>query len=321
MRMLIRREIAAGLLAAFLILPSAWQGDVAVHAASQPVSKKLVLPTYAQVLKAVSEAATSTKLPPLQPPYQDQGWGGHCIAQYLETTSALCVSGDPQGSHTLVVYGDSHGYMWMPAFTSIGTYLHWRIIQIQKAGCQVADFPRWLPAYRRPYTECAAFQSFAIASIKKLHPDMVVVTSLAKDAELVVHGQPTTTGLESAWATGLATMLARLKPLAGRVIVLGDMPYPNQVSDDCLSAHASDIRACDTPRADAVLAAHNRMEQRVATQHGVRYVDTTAWFCTATVCPAVINGIEVYADLYHITLNYALWLSDVMGTATGILAQ
>jgi hypothetical protein len=288
---------------------------------SKPLPARLVLPTYAQVIKAVAAAVNITRLPPLAPPLQDQGWGGHCIAQYLETTSELCVSGDNNGAHTLVIYGDSHGYMWMPAFDSIGKYLHWKVVQLMKAGCQVADFPRWLPQYHRPYTECAAFRSFALASIKKLHPDVVVLTSLAKDVELVVNGHPTTNGLDAAWASGLASMITKIKPMAGRIVVLGDIPYPNRLSDDCLSAHANNIRICNTPRADAVLGAHNSIEQQVATQHGARYVDSIPWFCTASVCPAVISSTEVYSDLYHITLNYALWLSYVMGTATGLIAH
>jgi hypothetical protein len=291
----------------------------ALAAVTKP--KEIKLPTTAQVIKAVTDAVKVIKLPAQPPKIFNPGSVKGCDGLLEDTSVKLCVLGDRKGSHSVVVYGDSHAHMWLPAFDAIGKHAHWKVVQLTKQACQVPDFPRWLGPQRRPYTECVAFRSFALASISKLHPDVVVLTSLWKGAKLVVNGRPTATGLDKAWATGLAKMIAKIKPMTGRVIVLGDMAYPKQAGDDCLPAHADDIRPCNTPRADAVFEAHNRMEQRVATQNGAQYVNTIPWFCTATVCPAVVAGLSTHADLWHAAPNYALWLSYALGTTTGLLSK
>jgi hypothetical protein len=106
--------------------------------------------------------------------------------------------------------------------------------------------------------------------------------------------------------------------------VTGDSAYPVQEPTDCLSAHANDVHACDTLRSGAIdesgLPAgafddHNRREQQVVEQNGARYVSVTSWFCTDTVCPAVIGGLAVYRDAFHISPNYAYWLSGALATA------
>ena len=64
---------------------------------------------------------------------------------------------------------------------------------------------------------------------------------------------------------------------------------------------------------------HNQREQQVAEQNGARYVSVTRWLCTDSVCPAVIGGLAVYRDNFHVSPNYAYWLSNALGTATGLL--
>jgi hypothetical protein len=126
--------------------------------------------------------------------------------------------------------------------------------------------------------------------------------------------------MDAAWATGLASVLKQLKPSTGRVIVVGDIAYNPQGGAGCLSGHQNDVHACNTPREDAVFEAHNQMERGIAARYGARYVDTIPWLCTATVCPAVVGGLGTHLDANHVAPNYALWLADALGTATGLLA-
>jgi hypothetical protein len=97
------------------------------------------------------------------------------------------------------------------------------------------------------------------------------------------------------------------------------MPYPTQPGIDCLSANPNNVERCTDDIGDSVNAEHNANEKRVAEEHGAGYVDITPWFCTDTVCPAVINGLTVHRDSMHISENYAVWLSEVLGRATGLM--
>lgn len=273
-------------------------------------------PSNDQILKEVAEGVNVVELPP-QPRTKDPVRDG-CRATIQDTTSKMCVYGEQDSSRSVVVYGDSHANMWIPAFDAIGKTAHWKIIQMGKRGCQVADFPRWSPEEKRLYTECAAFRSFALEQISELHPDVVVLVSNSKDIQMEMNGRPTRDGLEDAWAKGLEKMIVKIKPMTGKVIVLGSVALPKQAGNDCLSAHVNDVRPCNTSRAEAVDYEHNRMEETVATQSGAQYIDMIPWMCTDTVCPAVVGDLAVHMDLYHIWQNYALWLSGALGDATGL---
>jgi hypothetical protein len=209
--------------------------------------------------------------------------------------------------------------MWLPPLDALGKFTHWKVVQITKARCQVPDFPSWLPQEQRPYTECSAFRSYALARIRQLHPDIVLLSSLWRDDSMAVDGHPTTQGMEAAWDSGLASMLARIAPATGRIIVVGDFAYNPQGGTDCLAVHTNDVRPCNTAWKDAVFAAHNQMERSVAARYRTLYVDTVPWFCTATICPAVVGGLATHSNEDHVEPHYALWLADALGTAMGLL--
>jgi len=281
-----------------------------------PPAEVAGFPTTAQVLAAVAAAVNVTTLPK-QPPKIAMDRAG-CEAVFTAKTSPMCVYGDPKAARTIVLYGDSHDRMWIPAFNAMGRQLHWKVVQLTKSHCPVPNFFMWQEVLGRPYTECTVFHTFALDQIRALHPNIVVLSSMWLNTSLTVNGKPTKQGLDAAWSQGLATMIAKIKPLAGKVIVLGDIAYPKVSGDPCLAAHQDDVRPCNTLRVHAVYAAHNAMEQRVARQAGVSYVDTIPWFCTATVCPSVIGGLSVHWDAVHVASNYALWLSNALATAIGL---
>lgn len=287
--------------------------------AAAPSAITLKLPTAAEVEAAVAVGVSNKELPTQPSDIGNPGWQDHCEAQRQETSSTVCVHGDTNGARLVVVYGDSHAGMWIPSFDAIGKEKHWKVAQLSKQACQVADFPRYDDVARRPYTECDVFRAFALEQIRSLHPDVLVLTSAFKDSYLNVNGAASTEGIDNAWRSGLDAMIKKLMPLASRIVLLGDIAYPKTAGRDCLIDHPHDVAACNTPRTDAVFVQHNRMEQDVATQNGITYVDVIPWFCTDTTCPAVVGGLATHWDKYHVALNYALWLSAALGEATGLL--
>ena len=277
------------------------------------------LPTANVVVQEVEAATLLTSWPDQPDRLMNPAYSDECNVTRADTTSSACVHGDPTADRTIVVYGDSHGAMWIPAFDEIGRQGGWQVVQLTKPGCQAPDYPSWSNALDREYTECAEFREFALDKIEELQPDIVVVTSARKGALLAKDGKATTDGLDQAWATGLGSVLDRIAPNTDRTIVLGDMAYPAQGGIDCLTAHENDVMACSTPVSDAVYADHNAMEQQVAEEHGAEYVDIIPWFCTADTCPAVIGGLTTRRDAHHVSENYAHWLSVALGEETGLL--
>ena len=278
------------------------------------------LPTPDIVLQEVEAATLLSDWPDQPDRLKNPAYEGDCNVTRADTSSAACIHGDPNATRTIVVYGDSHGAMWIPAFDEIGREGGWRVVQLTKPGCQVPDYPSYSNALGREYTECAEFRQFALDKIGEIQPDVVVVTSARKGALLAKDGKSTTDGIEEAWSNGLGSVLERIEPNTDRMIVLGDMAYPAEGGIDCLTAHESDVMACSTPISDAVYADHNAMEQQVAADHGADYIDVIPWFCTTDTCPAVIRGLTTRRDAHHVAENYAHWLSVAIGTETGLLS-
>ena len=298
-----------------IILFSASAGAGAQGPTTAPVS----LPTAAQVVAAVAAGVSVAEAPPQPPDIENPGWQDGCEALREETTSAVCVHGDENAERLVVLYGDLHAGMWVPSFDAIGKQFHWQIVQLSKQACQVADFPRYSDVARRLYAECDSYRSFATDRIKALHPDVLIMTSAFKGAYQSVDGAGTTDGLDGAWRAGLDEVMKELAPFVGRMVLLGDMAYPNEAGRDCLSAHPHDVPACNTPSSEAVFVEHNTMEREVAEANGATYVDIVPWLCTDSVCPAVVGGLDTHWDTFHVALNYALWLTAALGDATGLL--
>jgi hypothetical protein len=289
------------------------QGEV-ISDTAQPIE----VPSENQVLQAVAAGVNTDTWPEQPPRIKNLAYSDECDVTRLDTTSSACVHGDPNGSQTVVVFGDSHGAMWIPAFDEIGKKSGWRVIQLTKPGCPAPDFANYSNSLGREYTECAEFRQFAFSKIAEIQPDLVVVTTARKGIILAEDGKPTTDGIEETWATGLASTLDQISTNTDRLVLLGDMAYPKEGGIDCLTNHPGDASACNTPVEDAVFADHNAMEQQVAEEHGAQYVNTIPWFCTDTTCPAVIGDLTVRRDAQHVAENYAVWLSGVLGEATGI---
>lgn len=276
-------------------------------------------PNEEQVIAEVAASADVKNWPDQPPRIENLAYSDECDVTRAATSSSACVHGDPNAERTVVVYGDSHAAMWIPALDIIGKQADWKVIQLNKPGCIAPDFPTYSNVLGREYTECEQYREWAMGKIEEIQPDVVIVTSARSGSLMAVDGKGTEDGVEDAWEEGLGRTIDRITPNARRVVVLGDMPYPSQPGIDCLSANPNDVERCTDSREDAVLADHNAVEEKVAEEHGADYVDITPWFCTDEVCPAVINGLTVHRDSMHISENYAVWLSEVLGQATGLL--
>ena len=57
---------------------------------------------------------------------------GRCQPVVHQVTVPKCVFGDPNGSHTMVLYGDSHALMWFRAMNQIAIRAHWRLVILGK---------------------------------------------------------------------------------------------------------------------------------------------------------------------------------------------
>ncbi|MGI5443945.1 SGNH hydrolase domain-containing protein [Streptomyces shenzhenensis] len=130
-----------------------------------------------------------------------------CHVGYTATGTRPCVYGDRTSSRTVVLFGDSHAAQWFPALQRIATARGWKLISMTKASCKVADVT--IGSGHKPYTACDTWRSNAMARIRTLRPDLVVVSS--SDA-----GDPARPAADPLrqWTTGFENTFRDLAPPA-----------------------------------------------------------------------------------------------------------
>jgi peptidoglycan/LPS O-acetylase OafA/YrhL len=230
-----------------------------------------------------------------------------------------CVFGDPAGSRTLVLFGDSHVAMWFSAFDLMGKRLHWKIVLLEKSACSApatsitrAETSNGTVAV--PYPECVRWRQAAIIRINQLRPDLVVISDDTNN--IAPDGRPLA---PAEWSAGLEATLAQISVPNSAKLILGDIPHMSQSSpQNCLAQHAHDVQACSTPRAAAMEAEHGDVERQVAAVTGARYLDVTPWLCSS-VCTAIVGDMDVYLNQDHITATYATYLTGAVEAAVAPL--
>ena len=279
-------------------------------------------PEEADVLSAVAGGVNVTSWPDQPPRISNLAYSKSCNVTRADTTSSACVFGDPNGSTTAVVYGDSHAAMWIPALDVIGKQEQIKFVQLTKPGCPSLDFTIYSQTLKREYTECTEYRSFALGKIAEIKPDIVLISNAYRDVTMSVDGKSTSDGVAEAWMNGLTSIIQQIQqasPNTDRIVVIGDMAYPSESGIDCLTAHPSDVKECGTPRSEAVDEEHNTLEGQTAIAAGAEYVDTIPWFCTDSFCPAVIGGLTVHRDNYHTGENYVVYLAQVLAEKAGLI--
>jgi hypothetical protein len=140
------------------------------------------------------------------------------------------------------------------------------------------------------------------------HPALVVLGTAhhyAPDFGFTVYSQQ--------WMDAMTRTVADLRATGATVLVVGPVPYPGTNVPTCLSGHLDSAAACGLARAPALDDSGIAAEAAAASAGGGRYADVSGLFCTADRCPVVVGNELVYRDDNHITLEYARWLSPVVG--------
>jgi hypothetical protein len=225
--------------------------------------------------------------PPLGRLLNDTYRDTRCTAAMGSTTSNVCTLGDVTARRRVVVLGDSHAQMWMPAYLRLAERFHWTLVPLIKPGC--------LPSVMDT-GDCAAWYAWALRQVRRLHPQAIVVSEAWS-------------GWGSDAAAGVARQLRDLAPLTSRLIVLEDPPSRPWAALDCLLARGATLGSCAF-RVPAVESAVYASVQREARAARAGYVPTLQWFCARGLCPSVVGTIVTYRDSSHITATYAGVLAD-----------
>lgn len=221
-----------------------------------------------------------------------------------------CVFGDKTSSKVVVLFGDSHAAMWLPALLPIATHDGYRVILVFNLGCPAADVTIWNPATGTDYTACNTARSTDISQIDGLKPDLVLLASRSAQAKSSAKSFFT----NAQWEAGLEKTISLLRPSKAKLAVIGDITLMNAVPPECLAANPASVQKCSTTSPNPVKhnQGHQTGEKAAAAATKTLYVNTIPWLCTKT-CSPVIGTMIAYSDKWHITVTYATYLSTVFG--------
>jgi peptidoglycan/LPS O-acetylase OafA/YrhL len=234
-----------------------------------------------------------------------------CLVADLVTALApesSCSFGDLSSTRVMAVVGDSHANQWTPALDAFGKVHHWKVILYAKAACSPGIYPFYIdPLTSRLYSQCNEWRDKVFSRLRILKPRVVLVASELRTMDI----DP----------GGMVQSIRKYQQYGARVLYLEDTPNPAKVGSvpDCLALHPNQVGKCAVsprdPKTRLSAFIQRRVESAAVRRAGATLIDPTSWFCTATICPPVINNIIVYADASHITATYARWLSPVMSAA------
>jgi peptidoglycan/LPS O-acetylase OafA/YrhL len=248
--------------------------------------------------------------PTLLEAHRDNGglMSGGCGTPTLETELRDCVFGDASGTQTVVVYGDSHAAMWLPAITSIADQSSWRVIPLIKPGCTPVDVPIWRRELQREFRECDEWRALALARIAQERPDMIFVGSSRNYFVADATGKRVTSGKWALWRDGFVRMLEQVRQATQRVVLIGETPHHPTDPLECLATHDL-IEDCVVPRSELVSRGYQAIERGAAREAGVEVVEPIDWLCQESTCALVFDHYLTYRNPGHLTATIVALLT------------
>jgi len=243
-----------------------------------------------------------------------QVYSNKCILDVGDNQPKDCIYGDPNGSVEIVLFGDSHAAEWMPGLHQVAAANGWRLIVHTKRACPHVE----IPTSQDPNgSDCAVWRQRVIDRIGAMQPDLVIMASYRyKQVGSAAGRDP-----DQVWREGLDLTLAKVRPLATHVLLLGDSATPKADIPSCLASNLSNVPQCVASRSEAVRPSRLQVERELAAQYDADFVPTSDWLCTDTACPVIVGNTLMYRDDSHITATASRLLAPYLeATVRAVLA-
>lgn len=219
-----------------------------------------------------------------------------CTVDWDDHRAPICPLGEVDATRKVVVYGDSHAGVWLPALHRMGRKAGFRVVPLIKFGCVPFDVVQRHDG--DPYPSCPRFRRWAERKIRGIDPALVI---LGYRGFWAVDPDPGETVAES-WRQGTRTAVRRLNKHTARLVVLGDVPSKGLRPVECLDQDA-DMGTCTTPVEAKVLQA-NRITRKATRAARGQFVITQNLVCADGRCPLVVERIVTYRDASHLSITW-----------------
>ena len=223
-----------------------------------------------------------------------------------------CAFGDRSSARLIVLFGDSHALMWLPALDRLATARSLRVDVFWAPTCPLVVLAGLAYLDGGPRANCPAYRRAAIAAIRRLSPMLVV---LAERTYQVVREPGAVPFTKSAWAAALEATIRAVGSPSTKVALLEDVEAFRANPLQCLAAYPSDVQAhCSHANPSPEMPGEQAAEQLAAARTATLFVQTVPWFCDRR-CSPIVGDYVVHYDQGHVAVPYAEYLSGVLDHA------
>ncbi|MFI5258563.1 MAG: acyltransferase family protein [Candidatus Limnocylindrales bacterium] len=251
----------------------------------------------------------------------EQPWHDNCLGWQGTTspsTASKCIYGNPSGTYTVALVGDSHASALFPGVDAVAKAHGWKLVPYLKIDCSFLDLNDlvWFGPPMGPYPQCMTWNANVISRLQKSPPNLIII-SMSRWVFTANTAEENVTTETNA----LIRMIKKL-PASSQVVIIQDPPLPtNEKVPECLSTYLSNYRQCAYTRRVGFGSAMGTREQAAAKATGAGLIDLTAAICPGTGnCPVVINNMIVWRDEHHLTATFSTSLGpEIDRQLVGIL--
>jgi peptidoglycan/LPS O-acetylase OafA/YrhL len=238
----------------------------------------------------------------------------HCQVEQASPTPVVCEWGDPDGTLTMVVTGDSKMMQYYSPLDEIAKREHWKIVSMTKSVCGFHSALEKKDG--KPYTTCSEWNESVLDLILELNPDVVVTSSRLGEALSDPNDLDSLT--TQAMIDGMVEQWTKVTDAGIPMIVIADNPPPGKIAPvyECIVDHDGDLSQCTFDRAANERRSGAAAQLPAAEQvDDTRVVDIRDAICPGKVCVPVIGNVLVYRTTSHITDTYARSLEPILADA------
>ncbi len=206
-----------------------------------------------------------------------------------------CEYGDPDGTTTVAMLGDSKMGQWLSAMDAISREEGWRLQLRLKSACSFT--------LEGLESDCAPYARNVLDGFAR---------DGAPDVAFVSQGSPPD---EPGLIEGSVAALNELEAMGTRVILIADNPSPRLKSTyRCVERNDGHYGRCDTPREGHVDGYGTPTLRLLADQLDLPMIDLNQWICPEgpAVCPSALGGVLVLRQGSHLTDTYVRTLTPML---------
>ena len=282
---------------------------------SAPFSMAAAAPLQ-PIVDAVSvNVAPDNLKPPLLNAKQDTSviYTNDCHQYYKSSVKKDCVFGDPNGSVTVALWGDSHAAQWFVALDAIGKQRGWKVLSLTQGGCPFLDVLTYNRDANATFNHCVPWRQSARNFMKQSGANVVFLAQyygLLKSTDR----QPITV---ASWQQQLGPLIDSLRADGIEPIMLGDTPDPPSAVPACVSSHRRAVNDCAPKAASDRVVGIDDAVRSITLASGTGFVEPRRWLCANDVCPVIVGDLLVYRDESHVSNTFMRSLTPVIDQVVG----